>query len=67
MPIYEYQCKKCGRIFEALVMGKDKEPLECDKCGSKDVVRQISAVNSIGGSLKGLSSGCSPNPSSGFS
>lgn len=67
MPIYEYQCKKCSRVFETLVMGKDKEPPQCDQCGSREVVRRISAANTSGGSFKDLSAGCSPSPSSGFS
>lgn len=67
MPIYEYQCKKCSRVFEALVLGNDNEVPACDKCGSREVQRRISAANTIGGTVKDFSGGCSPNRSSGFS
>jgi putative FmdB family regulatory protein len=67
MPIYEYQCGKCTCVFETLVLGKDNEPPVCRQCGSREVVRRMSAANTIGGSEKSLSTGCSPNPSSGFS
>ncbi|MFO8047924.1 MAG: zinc ribbon domain-containing protein [Desulfosudaceae bacterium] len=42
MPIYEYQCDKCGRRFESLVMGK-KEPSACELCGAEGVKRIMSA------------------------
>jgi putative FmdB family regulatory protein len=68
MPIYEYQCKKCSRVFEALVLGNDdKDVPACDKCGSCEVQRRISAANTIGGTGRDVSGGCSPNSSSGFS
>jgi putative FmdB family regulatory protein len=35
MPIYEYQCKKCGNTSEFLVgVGQDQVELKCKKCGS---------------------------------
>ncbi len=41
MPIYEFQCKKCGKDFEDLVARRgDKSP--CPKCGSKKVERKVS-------------------------
>jgi putative FmdB family regulatory protein len=33
MPIYDYQCKKCGHRFEQLV--KAGETPDCPKCGAK--------------------------------
>jgi len=67
MPIYEYQCKKCNCVFETLVLGKDNKAPACDNCGSRQVVRKMSFVNTSGGSAKNISGKCSPNPSSGFS
>lgn len=44
MPIFEYQCKKCGTAFEALVATADaKAP--CSACGSKQVVKQLSTFS----------------------
>jgi len=54
MPIYEYQCKPCGKKFEKLVrsMSSD-EKVPCPDCGSKQTARTLSvfaAVSSEGGS-----------------
>lgn len=40
MPIYEYDCKSCGREFEALVRGT-KTPA-CPACGSSELERRFS-------------------------
>lgn len=67
MPIYEYQCEKCGRVFESIVLGSKPETPACDKCGSREVARRISAANTIGKSSGSMNASCTPNPSSGFS
>ncbi len=33
MPIYEYQCKKCGDEFDAIQGFSDKPLKKCKKCG----------------------------------
>jgi putative FmdB family regulatory protein len=43
MPIFEYECKKCGRLFEELVMGSPVE-VACPSCGSTDLDKLISAI-----------------------
>jgi putative FmdB family regulatory protein len=40
MPIYEYNCRKCGAAFETLVR-KGKTP-QCTSCGSEDLERLFS-------------------------
>ena len=35
MPIYEYQCKKCGTIEEALQKFSDKPLSKCKRCSGK--------------------------------
>jgi putative FmdB family regulatory protein len=35
MPIFEYTCKKCGKVFEKLVLGRNGGKIICPKCGSK--------------------------------
>ena len=35
MPIYEYECKKCGRHMEALQRFSDPPLVECDSCHGK--------------------------------
>ncbi|MEO8026943.1 MAG: zinc ribbon domain-containing protein [Bryobacteraceae bacterium] len=43
MPIYEYRCDSCGRVFEVIQKFSD-EPLQVDpECGKGPVERLISA------------------------
>lgn len=35
MPIYEYECTKCGRQTELFQKMTDKAPVKCDLCKSK--------------------------------
>lgn len=52
MPIYDYQCKDCGKTYD--VYHKVREVVDdvvCPSCESKNHTRLISAPNvSIGGS-----------------
>jgi len=48
MPIYEYRCADCGHITSKFVRDfKDPYNLICEACGSKELKRIISKVNSI--------------------
>lgn len=43
MPLYEYQCRKCGHVFEKLRrIAENDSTLECPKCDSEEVERQFS-------------------------
>ena len=45
MPIYEYECKSCGREFQALVLKRaEEDQVKCDKCGARDLRKLISRV-----------------------
>jgi putative FmdB family regulatory protein len=33
MPMYEYKCKKCGLVFEAMQKFSDAPLTECSSCG----------------------------------
>lgn len=35
MPIYEYQCQKCGEISEVFLRSNDKQPTRCSVCKGK--------------------------------
>ena len=43
MPIYEYQCDKCGHHLEALQRLADKPLRECPECGRHSLKRLMSA------------------------
>jgi putative FmdB family regulatory protein len=72
MPIYEFKCNKCEKIFEQLIFSSDEEEkLACPSCGQSDTSRLMSSFSSGSPSSgKGLSSGfsssCAPS-SGGFS
>ena len=42
MPLYEYECKKCGHRFEKIQKFSDKMVKKCPECGGK-VEQMISA------------------------
>ena len=42
MPIFEYECEKCGYNWDELFLGKAKNKLICPKCESKSVVKKLS-------------------------
>ena len=42
MPIYEYECKKCGHLFEVIQKISDGPIKKCEKCKGK-VERLISS------------------------
>ncbi len=43
MPIFEYQCKKCGHVTEVLEKAGDKGKHTCAKCSSTQMVKLLSA------------------------
>ena len=49
MPLYEYQCRGCGKTFEMLRRMKDVDTLlECPNCHSNKVERQLSTFAATG-------------------
>jgi putative FmdB family regulatory protein len=62
MPIYEYECKKCKKAFEALVRISAEEKPECPQCGSRHTERLLSVF--AAGSAKGRSASFGPTGSS---
>ncbi len=51
MPIYEYSCKDCGRVFEEWQSGFDELQVPCPECGgeSKRLISNTSFVLKGGG------------------
>lgn len=43
MPIYEFQCRQCGKKTTALVLSRDRVgDVRCQRCGSADLVKLFS-------------------------
>jgi len=65
VPIYEYQCCRCGHQFELFHGISDKDlKIACPKCGVTNPQRVISTF-SCGGTKDmetGSSSSCGPKP-----
>ena len=49
MPIYEYECRKCGHGFEMLVRNSADSAPACPKCGAKQARKQFSAFFAAAG------------------
>jgi putative FmdB family regulatory protein len=47
MPIYDYQCQRCRKRSEILVLPNQKQPPACPACGSTDLAKQFSGVASV--------------------
>src|SRR5215467_6438534 len=45
MPIYEYECKKCGRRFERIQRFSDPLVKKCPECGGK--VEQVLSAPAV--------------------
>ncbi len=53
MPIYEYACTSCGKVFEAFILRQsDASEVACPACQAREVSRQMSrpAAARTGGS-----------------
>jgi len=45
MPLFEYECKKCGHRFEELVSSSAAKPPKCPKCSSTKTQRLMSTFS----------------------
>ncbi len=62
MPIYEYECEKCGEKFELMrSFSADDKDIQCPKCEANHPKRSISLFASSGNS----DLGCTPASSGG--
>jgi len=60
MPIYEFECKKCGERFEAIrPMGDTGKKLSCPECGAR-APKKVPAVFAAGSS-RGGGAACGPS------
>ena len=63
MPLYEYQCRQCGKQYEELIFG-DAKP-ECPVCKSKDAEKLMSVVAVGSGRPEAPPSPCGSCPGAG--
>ncbi len=48
MPLFEYQCQGCELSFEELVSSSSEANVNCPRCSSAKVVRQLSTFAAHG-------------------
>jgi len=51
MPLFDYQCKDCGKLSEVLISGTNSKP-ECSYCGSRNLEKLLSAPSTMSGAAK---------------
>jgi putative FmdB family regulatory protein len=47
MPIFEYRCGKCGKIYEELIFGDRDRKVPCPACGSDNSEKIPSVIGAI--------------------
>ena len=63
LPIYEFVCQACQNLVEILVKNPNQEiELKCAVCGSSELQRVVSRVNSIVTNGEGGKAGAGNNP-----
>ncbi len=69
MPIYEYACKKCGKVVEVFQKVSDPGPKTCEKCGGRlgRVISHTSFQLKGGGWYKDLYASTKPDSGGGDS
>lgn len=45
MPIYEFSCDRCGKVFDLMVMGGSEVEMKCPECGGEELTKLMSATN----------------------
>ncbi len=47
MPMFDYQCSKCGNVSEYIVKSPDEKGLKCKACGAKGLKRLLGAATTV--------------------
>jgi len=58
VPIYEYRCRECGEVTEALVRMGSEPDLACQRCGSRELERKFSIFGTAGSSSGASGDSC---------
>lgn len=67
MPLYEYQCRACGKDFEILTTSISHQPQAvCPHCGADDARKQLSVSSNLRPSAS-QAGGAACQPRGGFS
>jgi putative FmdB family regulatory protein len=47
MPIFEYKCETCKKVFEEIVHGDRDRIVPCPSCNSTETIKLMSAIGGI--------------------
>jgi putative FmdB family regulatory protein len=61
MPIFEYTCRKCGKVFEKLILRKKVGEIGCPGCGSKKTELMFSAFATASAAPSSSRASCGPS------
>ncbi|MCD4653893.1 zinc ribbon domain-containing protein [bacterium] len=62
MPIYEYKCESCGKIFSRFIKSINSNySVNCPECNNSDVKRLFSSFSSVSGSVNNSAGSCGSN------
>ena len=54
MPVYEFECRKCGKPFDLFIRStRDMEGAKCPECGSPELERLFSSFSTSSGGTTG--------------
>lgn len=60
MPFYEYECEKCGQVFDELRKAEERtDPAVCPRCGGEGRVR-VSGFSHSSGASRTPGGACTP-------
>lgn len=68
MPLYEYECRRCGEAIEVRASIKERESglsLVCQKCGSRDVRQRLTFASVLRSGPVASGPVCGPSARSG--
>jgi putative FmdB family regulatory protein len=59
MPIYEYECRKCGKTSEFLLRSTEAEnQLHCPSCGSEELIKLMSVPGILKNDMRSPGTTC---------
>ncbi|MGM0485208.1 MAG: FmdB family zinc ribbon protein [Planctomycetota bacterium] len=58
MPIFEYECSKCGHVTAFLEKANARQPHRCEKCGSQETKKVFSKFAVKSGTASSSDSSC---------
>jgi putative FmdB family regulatory protein len=61
MPIYEFECRECGKAFEKLVrISSEATEVQCPACGSQKLEEKISSFAAVSNGSTSKAANCAP-------